>query len=224
VAGFTDLFHTYGVFDSGKGDKPLTLDLVLDPGLEVRGTLRDPDGKPVRGAVSWGLEHDPVNVNNWSYRNDLSYRARLEERRLDGDTFTARGLPGNAPRTLSFVHEGRKLIGYVVVRGKEKGPLVVTLRPWGTLTGRLVGADGKPLAGVRVRLDRPALPESWKPAGIQCLTDAAGRFRVEGLLPGETHGLTFSGAATGERRRLTAAAGQTKDLGDIPVRPVREKK
>ena len=49
-------------------------------------------------------------------------------------------------RLLQFSHAEKKLAGSLVVRGDMKGPITVQLGPAGTLTGRFVLPDGKPLA------------------------------------------------------------------------------
>src|SRR5262249_40465683 len=104
-------------------------DIELTRGRAVEGKLVGPDGKPVAGATALGHPAD-----------------------LKADAFTAGGLYPGEERTLSFVHREHKLIGHVVVKGTEKGPLTVRLERWGALTGRLVDPGGKPLPGVRVRL------------------------------------------------------------------------
>jgi len=105
--------------------------------------------------------------------------------------------------------------------GQDK-PLTVRLRPAGTLTGRILGADGKPVAGatfwgtnaVTTPQDMingsPALPQaSYK-------TDQDGRFRIEGLAPGvKYYGLVFVPTRARLASDLTVGPGETKDLGDL---------
>jgi hypothetical protein len=102
----------------------------------------------------------------------------------------------------------------------------VRLQRWGAVTGRLVGPDGKGLAGVRVRLTYPELPNpGMRPPDGDVATNGEGRFRVEGLLPGLAHELTLDGAklraalSAGDRLKgLSAGAGEVKDLGDVRVK------
>ena len=61
-------------------------------------------------------------------------------------------------------------------------------------------------------------------ATADLLADAAGRFRVEGMLPGEKHELGFAldkkvivPAANAPVKGLSAASGEVKDVGEIKV-------
>ncbi|HKB41922.1 MAG TPA: hypothetical protein VKD72_36180, partial [Gemmataceae bacterium] len=182
------------------------------------GKLLGPDDKPVRGAIGYGL-----------YWNQTP---NAESRRVDtltGSSFEASTLDPLKTYTLSFVHKQRKLIGHAVVRGDAKGPLTVRLQRWGTLTGRLVDDAGKPLAGVRVGLKYPDLPEPGaRPPDGEFHSDAEGRFRVEGLLPGLKHELALG--SDGKRtvtprtpdrlKDLSTAPGEVKDLGEVRVKVV----
>src|SRR5262249_17781710 len=157
-------------------------------------------------------------------------RHRGGEQVLKTEAFTALGLAPQELRTLSFVQKERKLIGHVVVQGDQKGPIRVHLQPWGTLTGRLVDAAGKPLPKVRVRAwhGMPD-PGMWPPneAGGEVETDVQGRFRLEYLDANLKRELQLSGGLSGgdKLKNLTVRAGEVKDLGDILVKiPVKKEK
>jgi RNA polymerase sigma factor (sigma-70 family) len=219
------LFGMYRLIDPKEGDKPLAVDIELDPGRKATGALLGPDDKPVSGATAYGL--------------DRHFLMRGIDR-LDGpgvslkaDTFTASVLDPERPRTVSFIHKERRLIGRVELRGDEKGPVTVLMEPWGVLTGRLVDGDGKPVAGVRLGWHYPSVTAPGLPPPAEPFTtDAEGRFRVEGLAPGvkfeiplqgdEKKAVTFS---AGEALKgLTIEAGQTRDLGDVRVKVTPAKK
>jgi hypothetical protein len=222
--GFLEITHGYRRIDPDQTEQELTFEVALHSGRTVRGTLLGPDGQPVAGATAYGLTFDAA----------ARYPAApVTEEVLKTEAFTALGLyPGEA-RTLTFVHKGRKLIGHAVVHGTEEKPVRVMLQPWGAVTGRLVDAEGKPLADVRLRLHYPSLPApGMRPAGEEFRTDRAGRFRAEGLLPGLEHELTLAGGpgkdimpSAGEAlRKRTARAGEVKDLGDVKVTAAAVKK
>lgn len=214
--GFLRLSHGYRCIDYPENAKEQTFDILFDSGVTLKGALVGPDAKPVQGAVAYGPPETEV---------------------LPSDTFVARGLdPGNAC-TLSFVQRERKLIGHVVVHGNEKQPLTVRMRPWGVVTGRLVDADGKPLAGVRVSLKYPDLPRpGMRTPEKEVRTDRDGRVRVEGLLPDWDHELVLEHGSKKDvtlsagtaLKTLKTRAGEIKDLGDIAVKvvpvPKKEKK
>jgi protocatechuate 3,4-dioxygenase beta subunit len=211
-------------FCPDKAGQELTFEVTLHSGRTVRGTLLGPDGRPVAGATAYGLTFDAAAPRP---------AVPVAEEVLKTADFTAPGLYPKEPRTLSFVHKGRKLIGHAVVHGTEEKPVRVRLQPWGAVTGRLVDPAGKPLADVRLRLHYPSLPApGMKPGGEEFQTDRAGRFRAEGLLPGLEHELTLAGgpgkdltsSAGGALRKRTARAGEVKDLGDVKVAAAAVKK
>jgi RNA polymerase sigma factor (sigma-70 family) len=239
--GFLLLSNGYRRIDYPKNAKEQTFDIMFDPGRTLKGSLIDADGRPVRGATAWGLMLG---------RNMLG-AIREGEQVLKTEAFTATGIDRHQPCTLSFIHRERKLIGQVVVRSEDKGPLTVRLQPWGTLTGRLINAEGKPLAGMKIYLEYPNSSDAgmMRPPDQEFSTDRDGRFRVEGLLPGLKHELILAGDPSkvravpagreylnemarrsgGERLRgLSARSGEVKELGDIAVKgvpvPKKEKK
>jgi RNA polymerase sigma factor (sigma-70 family) len=179
------------------GAGSITCDLIVDPGRKLTGTVLGPDGKPLAGARRYGW-HAP----------------------LPAADFTVGGLKPNKPykpQVLLFVHDRKKLAGFLVVHGDEKGPLRVHLAPWGTLTGRLLTPGGDPLTGVWVSLT-DARPD------VQ--PDKNGRFRIEGLIPGWKHQLYISKEGYsldiigGRHKDLTIKAGETRDLGELQVKPM----
>jgi RNA polymerase sigma factor (sigma-70 family) len=213
--GFVDILNGYRRIDPDPAkDKVLTIEIAFTRGRSLKGTLVGPDGKPVSGATAYGHTFDAS-----AQRTDMLRGTPLRKEVLPVESFTAAGLYPSEPRTLSFVHPGRKLVGHVVVKGTEGGPLTVRLQPWGTLTGRLVDESGKALSGVKVRLHYPDLPRpGMQPQDKPAETDRDGRFRVEALLPGLKHELTLEGAtplAGDALKGVTAAAGEAKDLGTI---------
>src|SRR6185437_5139789 len=131
---------------------------------DLKGRLLGPDGRPVQGAVGYGLTRDASAARPEPAPADEA---------LKTDAFTALGLYPKEQRTLSFGHKEKKLIGYVVVGGTEEKPVEVRLRPWGAVTGRLVDGGGKPLAGVQVSRYYPWLPPPGMRAnGEDFATDA----------------------------------------------------
>jgi RNA polymerase sigma factor (sigma-70 family) len=208
--------NAYRVVEVPADAKSVTCDIQVDPGLSVTGTVLGPDGKPLTGALAKGL------TAVWPRPTALK-----------AATFTAVALGPREPRQLLFVHRERKLAGHLVVRSDEKGDVTVRLAPWGALTGRVLDADGQPLAGVRIQLSflHPTFfqPVTWwvEPQGEEVRTDRDGRFRAEGLTPGLKFRLSAAGDNTFLRlagtpdgmRALSVGAGQTKDLGDLTARP-----
>lgn len=102
------------------------------------------------------------------------------------------------------------------------------LGPWATITGRLVDADGKPLANVRLgfvqKVDEP------DPTGVgdlpepEARTGKDGRFKLEGFAPGVRYNLVAIGPnrvlAYIGGEGLQFKAGEEKDVGDVMARPM----
>ena len=99
----------------------------------------------------------------------------------DASTHTITSLKPGKRRTLTFLNEKGRLAGELVLRGDETVPQKVTLQPWGTLTGRVVNADGEPWG--EAELHAVILPNGYPKVGKD------GRFRIEGLVPGKVYTL-----------------------------------
>ena len=123
----------------------------------------------------------------------------------------------NEEREVWLFHESKHLAGNVKVRGDAKGPLTVKLEPWGIVRGRLVTEDRKPQPDVLLQVAAGVLPNA------QFQTDKDGCFRIEGLAPGAAYTLDVvkNGKSAGRVfTGLAIKAGETKDLGDIQVKPM----
>jgi Carboxypeptidase regulatory-like domain len=123
-----------------------------------------------------------------------------------------------------LVDERRKLGRVIHVKeGDDKnGPVVVTLEPSATITGRIVDTDGNPVSGATIR---PGL----KPGGdfslglpqIACGSD--GRFTVPNVPTGCDYYLVAESEAGITRGRFTVKdaavrPGEATDVGDIKLK------
>ena len=138
---------------------------------------------------------------------------------------------------VSALHEAKHLTKAVELQGSEPSPLTVRLEPAGTITGRLVDAEGQPWAGVAVTAHLSMSPAELWTLPYEALgrtglfgggknelftrgtaTDADGRFRIAGLLPGLKYELHAQIRGIGKKpdakppfaipRGLTVEAGQ----------------
>ncbi len=149
--------HVVVEINPAPGTKEMTVDLQVDPGRTVRGTMVGPDDRPVFGVVQIHT------LDIFQDHHTPGYSS----------TFEVKGLPPGAYR-LDFVHPGRKLAGTLRLKGDETGKLTVKLQPWGTVIGRVLDEEGKPRTNVelnqltprsarpRVRPD-PGPAQPWTP-------------------------------------------------------------
>jgi hypothetical protein len=174
-------------------------DLQLDPGKTVKGTLVDPDGKPLAGVSIRGA--------------DLSLRSL---RALPSAAFAIPAVDPQKPEAYFFEHPEKNLAAAVIVDGSKAAGLTVKLKPTATLTGRLVTEDGEPLRntyvqgyleGGQLKLARP-----WN-GFFYGRTDTDGRFTIKGLLAGVKLGA--SDARGTLFKNLTLRPGEVRDLGDV---------
>jgi RNA polymerase sigma factor (sigma-70 family) len=218
---FVQGYHRLVELSPAAAAKQVTCDLVLDPGRTLKGRVLGPDGKPLAGVRVSGLRS--YNVHGY-----------WEHEPLGTPEFLVTGLERGQPRLLQFAHADKKLAGALVVKGDDDGPVSVRLAASGTLTGRLVTPEGEPVAdGQLVALGSPIdQPDEVKenpavgslPADISPGKD--GKFRIEGVIPGLPYYLGFTrgmylhrlGGAAGEK--LTIKPVETKDLGDVVVKPI----
>jgi hypothetical protein len=189
--------------------KTYQCDLSLVPAPEPIVRILYPDGRPLAGAIiSGAASTDLIRECWWQSRHRGVFRVT--------------SLAHHRIRILAIHHEGRRLAGTLAVRDAEPGPLVSRLRPWGTVSGRLVDRAGRPRAGVALSYQdfyagtRPfaqAFPKD-------VTTDSSGRFTFVGLVPEQEYVIKLvpqnvfapSVSVGGPHAALP---GETKDLGDV---------
>jgi RNA polymerase sigma factor (sigma-70 family) len=222
-------FQAFAEINPKPNDEPVKVKFVLDAGRIVKGKILDPEGRPLSGALAAGLRHD------WYQDADGPLKTA---------DFTVLGLQPDRPRLLCFVHKDKKLAGRVVVRGDEKTPVEVKLQPWATVSGRLLDAKGKPipkatLEFTEIPVHKPGQSRSLD-TGLHVIThiagqpsldprtDEQGRFRIERLMPGLKYNLALYDAREAEPAKwqglvfdkLILKAGETRELGDVQIKPM----
>src|SRR5262249_37670290 len=147
-----------------------TRDVTLQPAKPLKGKVVGPDGKPFAGATAYRLAQGMLSQV------------------LADDNFTVQGLNPRRGHDILFVDKDRKLGAFLTVKGEIKERLTIRLEPCGSVGGRLLDQDGEPVAGAVVRLDVES-PYDSGPAKVK--TDKQGRFRFEGIVPGQRHQARF---------------------------------
>ncbi|MFO0807831.1 MAG: sigma-70 family RNA polymerase sigma factor [Gemmataceae bacterium] len=190
------------------------VELFVERGSTATVAVQDAAGQPLTGAWVSGLtEHWPI-----------AYK-------LPEPSATVYALTPTKPRTLVVYHPEKKLGGIVTIRGDETEPVAAKLGPLATVTGRLLDADGGPLAGAAVSVAARGTTGSElyrfaHPSGKPVVAGDDGRFTLPGVIPGLTFsvqvrkGQTFY---TGKPRigTRTLKPGETHDLGDRTMETLR---
>jgi hypothetical protein len=200
-------FRAVVFLDVDPAQPPDELVVTLTPADPVRGRVLDPDGKPLIGARGRGLLGEDGSLSQ----------------PLPTAEFEASPLRPGRSRFLYFRHTTRKLAGVAGVSKAGAGPVDVTLRPWGSVTGRVLEANGSPaghaVAVVFVGETGPDGKAIRTLVGLDHFTRQDGTFRIDGLIPGVRYDLKYYFKE--DRREGTIArgaevkAGETKDLGTI---------
>lgn len=192
-------------FDRGEREarQGESVEIFLFPGASLAGTVRDDDGRPVKGAVV-RAEWDRSRIAPPSERTD------------------ARGeflIPSLGPGEYTVVaREGGRAPGIatVLVESEAAARAEILLSEGGFVTGRLVDPEGRPLAG-RLRLevvDGQRLAASTS-EGIAADAKADGTFAL-GPLPLGALGIAVSAPRRAMRKvDATTTRRGTVDLGDI---------
>jgi RNA polymerase sigma factor (sigma-70 family) len=190
-------FHALVLLDPGEKEELLVKDVALEPAHIVSGRVVGPDNQPLTGVTVFGLVK------------------RFGKETLKGADFTVRMNP-RVTKRLVFYHKDKNL-GFFLkeLRPDTTGPLTVKLQPCGSVSGRVVDQDGQPVAGGRIQVLGMGL-NSLAEAQV-VTTDKEGRFRAEGLVPGQEYGALWSQQAQ-LHFHTVVESGEHKDLRDIKIR------
>ncbi|MFL5339239.1 MAG: sigma-70 family RNA polymerase sigma factor, partial [Gemmataceae bacterium] len=222
LSGWPDI-KSYVVINPKETDREVHVNIELEPAPKTVVRVVDADGRPVTGA----------HANTSAARN-----AEQPVHYSDTDMVPLYNLEPDEARFLSVVHVERRLVGTLMVKAGDKDH-VVKLGPGGTVTGRVVGTDGKPAEGMIVRLLVTHIgvgiatklldankERRYDIGGRQVSTDKNGEFRIDALFPGYEFRLFFLKAGKNygpdhlkAPRHTIARHGETLNLGDLRLEP-----
>ncbi len=212
--GFSPIMGGYfKVLEIKPDAKVVEQNIVLErlPALTIQ--IQDAEGKPLTNVYVTGQTAE----GGWSPCYDKS-------------SCSAYGIQPGKPRVMIFYHQVRKLAASITLKGDEKQPVVVKLGAAGAIKGRLLDADGKPLAGIRIdphydHRDADTMHRCIH-SDKQSVTDAEGYFADDDVIPGFEFGLSFRRGKLRFQRESKPAdgaiqvkPGECRDLGAIRVKP-----
>jgi hypothetical protein len=202
------------------GSEPLTIDMHLSSGDQIRGKLVDSVGQPIHGASARRI----TAAGYW--------------KRLDTSDFVVSGLRPEERRLLMFRHKERRLGAVVNINGQSPKEIRVTMRPYATLTGRIVDGNGRPVsqaafvlmsqgAEAAIKDEISGKIRGHKPLDFaEGMTNADGRFHIADAIPGCKCELLAATVDTQQKRgipqllkTLSLRSGETRDLGDLELEP-----
>lgn len=195
-----------------------TFEVMMPPAVPVAVKLQRPDGKPAAG-----VKVAPVQLvaGHGGFGTGPSWFARIPDELLgefavtsDADGIaTFPSLPQDARVGLHVLDESYARTDYreriVVPKSADPAPVPMRLLAGGVIEGRLVDADGKPVAGVYVSAQGTNVSST---TGGTTYTDEQGRYALKQMRPG-----TFN-VAVGLREELgnswTAVAHESVSLAE----------
>jgi RNA polymerase sigma factor (sigma-70 family) len=194
-------------------------DIVLEHASALPIRIRDAEGKPLPGVLVAGS-------GPWDWGPGPLISCEEAE-------CAAYQLERGMPRVMVFYHCQRHLAGMLTLKGNEKAPVTVKLDPTGSIKGRLLDADGKPLAGVEVDVQYGQGMASAVHKAVhrskQIVTDSNGTFMFDELIPELKLELIFRhGRRKFARETKPAEAAiqvkpdECRDLGAIKLQRVAE--
>lgn len=184
--------------------------LILLPGAEISGRVVGSEGEPIAGAEIH-LSNDP--------RSALLRPppAGVEPPRAYTDAaggFTVADLRPGEPMDLTIVKSGYRSRRLDAVKAPSPKPLEVVLRRAARISGMVVGESGEPVAGARVAA--AAAPDPLRISARDAITDAGGRFEIEGVALGNLS-LTVDAEGYLPYRATDLQTAEGQSIADLEV-------
>ena len=232
--------HKIIPYDVKPGDRRDGIDATLRPGRTVKGRVVGPDGQAVADATDHRARSTSTTSTSSGGATSASSTPATAASSCTASTPSGRpGWRSSTPTTSGAPT--------VELSGKQAGEeMTVRLQPCGRATARLVGTDGKPIAGLfpqfeilgspgprqDIRVDREQAELAADTVYVPNIdpryhlnlprTGADGRITLPDLIPGATYRISGSVFNVPTKRDpvykdFTVKPGETLDLGDIPI-------
>ncbi|GAA5505025.1 carboxypeptidase regulatory-like domain-containing protein [Novipirellula caenicola] len=197
---------------AGQTELELNVTTVLRKEVELTGkVVAAADGEPVASAVLQGVPQ------NFRGRDWIAKSA-------DDGTFRVKRYK---EPTYVHVENPTKSLAAVVILDPEQTTLEVALEPTGSVTGRLLKDDSEqpwPNQEINYGINVPAVTgETWSTRfGDSVVTDAEGRFSIDGLVGGFEYSVNLGVTKEGMYHSLPqwkVDSGESRKLGDVQTPP-----
>jgi len=192
-------------------------------GQSIRGRVMDAERNPVEGCIVVDLQSEAMARTNELGVFEITGLPYRDVRSSPPQSYEA---------VLIAVHPDLKLYATEVKMDPDWGfEAHMVLEPLGSIKGRLLDEEGRPIAKQRVKLTATDIPYvAWPDAlsahryeaklRAETTTDGDGRWSFDGLLPGFDYYVTARDSDDGRTlslfyERVATEPGATIDLGDI---------
>ena len=230
------LYHVVKRIDPRRdAAKALHLEIELDPGEAVEGSVTGPGGQALDDVIFAGK----TPLREWALPGFET---------LQSPRFSVVGLGDKSPRTVLFIQQASQLAKAVEISPGPAATPKIALEPLGILIGQVVDETGKPRTNIVVRaqvrghevMRRFGIPKPrtdslahtlWGDMDLRnqvlnrsAKVDAAGRFQIVGLVSGLTYDLysLVDGKLFHLASDVSISPKKTRDVGAIRLRPVRQ--
>jgi len=202
-----------------EGNRPIDLGtLVLARGVALEGGVVDTSGRPVEGAEVRLTEASDPEIPGFSEESD-------ETKGLSGADgfFRIEDLRAGSTVDVSVERSGYAPGSAQGVQIPAEQPLRIVLQAAGSISGRVVDPDGKPIAGAMVRVEIQAQAmglTAFRSMPPFDRSDAEGGFRISNVTPGPLGVIAQApGWQEGSVANLELRAGEDKRGVEIVLSP-----
>ncbi|KFA92119.1 carboxypeptidase regulatory-like domain-containing protein [Archangium violaceum] len=173
----------------------------LQPAASLRGRVVRANGAPVRGFTLSVLPREPGS-SPWMW----------SDQEFPAERFEVKDVPGERVKVEARSRDGARGKAEVTLAPGASAEVEILLGDMARLSGRAVDmTTGAPLAGASVFVSVDLSSR------FHAVSGADGRFLVEGLPAGNHTLFIFSLQGAREDRTVALVAGQSLELGDVPV-------
>lgn len=183
-------------------------------GLEIHGSVTLPDGTLAKGGT---VSAEPADADVEAETDEDPAAPALPTSgtgKVRDGAFRVGGLaPGKYTLTVSVSgYAGLPVAAEAGARGVQ-----IRLTPCGTVTGKVVGADGKPVRMASVSVEAPEdEPDKAEPSASS-MTNAKGEFTLKGVPPGKWRVVVHSFGAAGISEGSTAVTVRANETAAAPA-------